>query len=464
MFAQNTTIGRLFFTRPAFSPLRGVIILGALIGLASGLGCVSPGVSAATSNAQGVDLYVAGDYDGAIDAFESSLEENPDSAETYYNLGSAYQRKATATGDYNLLTKAEDAYWKALESNPADETIVCCYRGIATSATARGDSASAMATLEEWRDRNPDSIEPKLEIAYLLEAQGRDDDAYEALQAAAQMAPNDYRAYYKMGVLAERAGDLNDAMEQTKLAAKLTPENDDVARRARTLESQCLAQRRANLQDQNAVASKDSNVPSSEQTQVAAYGSVLPADQTTVVAPTAAQTEETEPPEIVLPNDETTPPQTSTNGAGTKNPTSASNEGLGFGAVSSFSSVDASKNDDSDVKWITNSSPASKIVQTTAEIPQTKEETTPKPRATQAVFVASSEVPQASPQVQEVPTQTNSTPEQTAALATTSASVQNSTTQTTTNNLPRTTKVLPKRKRLRDFNSGPPSTTAGATF
>ena len=457
MFAQISTVRRLFSTRLAFSPLCGVVLLGALASFASTLGCVSPGVNAATSNAQGVDLYVAGDYDGAIESFQNSLEENPNSAETYYNLGSAYQRKATATGDYNFLTKAEDAYWKALESNPADETIVCCYRGIATSATARGDSTSAMATLEEWRDRNPDSIEPKLEIAYLLEAQGRDDDAYEALRQVAQVAPNDYRAYYKMGVLSERAGDLNDATEQTKLAAKLTPENNDVAQRAKALESQYLAQRRANLQEQSAVASKDQNDASNEQTQNVAYGAGIQPDQTTVVAPTAAQAEELEPPEIVLPNEDAAPtPQT--NGAGTNDPTSASNERLGFGEVSSFSSVAVSKSDDSDVKWITNSASESKIAQTSAEVAQ--EETAEKPRATQAVFVATegSQTPE-----QVVPPQTVTQPQPQNATQTTAPTAQNSA-QASTNNLPRTSKILPRRKRLRDFNSGPPNTTAGSFF
>ena len=465
MFAQNTTVRRLFSTRLAFSPLRALIILGALAGFTSTLGCVSPGVNAATSNAQGVDLYVAGDYDGAIESFQNSLEENPYSAETYYNLGSAYQRKATASGDYNFLTKAEDAYWKALESNPADETIVCCYRGIATSATARGDSASAMATLEEWRDRNPDSIEPKLEIAYLLEAQGRDDDAYEILRQVAQVAPNDYRAYYKMGVLSERAGDLNDATEQTKLAAKLTPENNEVVQRAKTLESQYLAQRRANLQEQNAVASNEQSEASNEQTQNVSYDSGILPDKTTVVAPTSAQAEELEPPEIVLPNeDATSTPQTKTNGANTKgaeanDPTFATNEKLGFGEVSSFSSVAASKSDDSDVKWITNSASSSKIAQTNAEVAQ--EETATKPRASQAVFVATEEVAlaQASVQDQTVPTQTT---DQNGAQ-TTAPTAQNAP-QASTNNLPRTSRILPRRKRLRDFNSGPPSTTAGSFF
>ena len=265
-----------------------------LAALLCSAGCVSSGATAASSNAQGVEYFSEGQYDKAIAYFQESIEENPESAETYYNLGSAYQRKANQTGDLNLLTQAEDAYWHALQLEPAPETIVCCYRGIATSSTARGDSAGAMRTLEEWRDRNPDSIEPKLEIAYLLEAQDRDDDAYDALQAITEIAPNDYRAYYKMGTLSERAGDLDDAVEQTNVAAQLAPSNSEVLHRAQSLESQYAAKQRRLEREQE----KEESEANSEPTL---------ADNTEVVTQTAhvpATSAEFETPQLVLPADD----------------------------------------------------------------------------------------------------------------------------------------------------------------
>ena len=79
----------------------------ALIALASaavvsGAGCASSGTSASARNAQGVQSFTAGRYDDAIAYFQESLNENPESAETYYNLASAYQRKAAATGDTSI--------------------------------------------------------------------------------------------------------------------------------------------------------------------------------------------------------------------------------------------------------------------------------------------------------------------------------------------------------------------------
>ena len=308
-----------------------------LAALLCSAGCVSSGATAASSNAQGVEYFSEGQYDKAIAYFQESIEENPESAETYYNLGSAYQRKANQTGDLNLLTQAEDAYWHALQLEPAPETIVCCYRGIATSSTARGDSAGAMRTLEEWRDRNPDSIEPKLEIAYLLEAQDRDDDAYDALQAITEIAPNDYRAYYKMGTLSERAGDLDDAVEQTNVAAQLAPSNSEVLHRAQSLESQYAAKQRRLEREQE----KEESEANSEPTL---------ADNTEVVTQTAhvpATSAEFETPQLVLPADDAPAqpaaqpqiqPQTQPAAAPTAAPVQTSQAPqLGFGEVVVYS-------------------------------------------------------------------------------------------------------------------------------
>ncbi len=231
-------------------------------------GCASPSGLVASRNAKGVELYATGDYDRAIAVFQEALAENPENAETLYNLGAAYQRKALATGDYALLTQAENAYWAALERNAAPETIVCCYRGLATSASTRGDAATALQTLEDWRDRNPDSIEPKLEIAYLLEAQERDDEAYAVLEEVAEAAPNDYRAFYKMGVLQERAGNVQEALDKTTIAGRLNPTDAALAQKATEL--------RAALEQNAAQATETAD-------EVAGLAS-----ETTLVAPTSA--------------------------------------------------------------------------------------------------------------------------------------------------------------------------------
>ena len=348
MFSQKTTLDA---TRARFA----ACALASAIACFVAQGCASPSSNAAARNAQGVQLFSAGRYDDAIACFEASLEENPDSAETYYNLGSALQRKANETNDAQLLERAEDAYWTALELDPAPETIVCCYRGVATAA-ARGDAKSGLAALEQWRDRNPQSIEPRLEIAYLLESQEKDAEAYALLKEIAEDAPDDYRAYYKMGALAERAGDLADAVENANLAVKLNPTDSTVVQRANLLEAEFEAQRR-----RAEIAAKKEKTNDDD----ASVATVLDAPQTARVSPTAAQTEQevapsdapglalpAEPENVVLPDAAPAPAPT---------PAPAAQK-LGFGVPTSLrdpksdASDDTPQNvaqDDSDVKWLT---------------------------------------------------------------------------------------------------------------
>ena len=382
---------------------------GAFLALAVGattllaIGCAASTSSATARNAAGVECFSAGRYDDAIAYFQESLDENPSNAEAYYNLASAYQRKATETGDTVLLGQAEDAYWTALENNPSSETIVCCYRGLATSAMARGDGAGALQTLEAWRDRNPDSIEPKLEIAYLLEAQQKDSEAYDVLKQVAAEAPNDYRAYYKMGVLAERAGDLTDAMENAETAHKLNPSDALVSQRMNSLEAQYAAKQRSEkaTDQKTAIAKAEFSTP-------AASAEALPV-QTAPVQTTSAKAQgndDAPPAELVLPEEQPVPTtnfrpvptiessvsQNDRRNAQLNNQQIAqqdvqspsdmnSNVALGFGApVSSGGQTTATANrratrakDDSDVKWISSSNAdrvRQQIAQTSATAPQ----------------------------------------------------------------------------------------------
>ncbi len=337
----------------------------ALIALASaavvsGAGCASSGTSASARNAQGVQSFTAGRYDDAIAYFQESLNENPESAETYYNLASAYQRKAAATGDTTYLAQAEDSYWTALEHNPKPETIVCCYRGLATSAEARGDSEGALRTLEAWRDRNPTSIEPQLEIAYLLEAQQKDAEAYDVLKQVASAAPNDYRAFYKLGTLSERAGDLADAREQIETARKLNPTDALVARRASSVEAQIAAQAQketpsASESSERLQAARDP--AQTNESKLSQNSNVL---QTTPVQTTAAQSminpSDQDDGTLYLPSDATENENEPSSLPDAPTSTDLNSE-LGFGSAASFSNgLTSTKKQDvekDELHWIT---------------------------------------------------------------------------------------------------------------
>lgn len=56
-------------------------------------------------------LFLNEKYDQAIIEFKKALKEDPENAETLYNLGIVYEAK-------NMLKEAREAFTKALEINP----------------------------------------------------------------------------------------------------------------------------------------------------------------------------------------------------------------------------------------------------------------------------------------------------------------------------------------------------------
>ena len=193
------------------------------------------------NNTEGLDHYTRGDYEQALSAFETAARLNPEDSEVYYNIASTYQRQALRYQQPALLTQAENYYRKSLEKNPSPETTVCCYRGLATVLHQKKADAEALEALRGWEERNPTSIEPKLEIAYLLEAQGRYEEAGGAFEKIAAYAPGDYRAFYKLGLVNERLGKNQAALEQMKTASRLNPSDQEIAQKIAQLETKVRA-------------------------------------------------------------------------------------------------------------------------------------------------------------------------------------------------------------------------------
>ena len=201
--------------------------------LAAG-GCSSWGGK--INNTEGVNYYANGQYDQALTAYQTDSRLNPEDPEIYYNIASTYQQQALRYQDPSLLTQAETNYRICLQKNPTRETTVCCYRGLATVLNQRKDEKQALKVLQEWEEKEPTAVEPKLEIAYLLEAQGKNQEAADALTKIKDWAPNDYRAFYKLGLVEEKLGNNAEALEQLRAAARLNPANQDITNKITQLE------------------------------------------------------------------------------------------------------------------------------------------------------------------------------------------------------------------------------------
>ncbi|MDD3587372.1 MAG: tetratricopeptide repeat protein [Thermoguttaceae bacterium] len=251
----------------------------------------------AVQNSEGVVYYTQGQYDQALPYFQEAARLDPNNAEALYNLASTYQQQAIAQNQPGQLIQAENYYRACLDKKPSAETTVCCYRGIATSMTRRNQADQAVELLKGWQTRNPNSVEPKLELAYLYEAQGKNAEALQELQSAVALAPNDYRVYYKTGVIEQKLGKKSDALNQYLMAGRLQPSNREIANRIGQLQNDPSlkaaqnAQLATNATSAGAVVANTSSWQSKSDSAV----SLTPPNfteaekQTAAVAPKAAQ-------------------------------------------------------------------------------------------------------------------------------------------------------------------------------
>ena len=246
----------------AVKPLAAALLL--LLGLTL-TGCSSWGGK--LRNSEGLRYYNGGKYDEALASFQTAARLNPEDPEIYYNIASTYQRQATEENKPALFTQAENYYRQCLDRNPSPETTVCCYRGLATVLTQRNQSAEAMNLLRAWEERDPTSVEPKLEIAYLLEAQGANRDAAAALEKIAAYAPNDYRAYYKLGLIHEKLGEDDAALEQLRAASRLNPNDTQITQQIALIQS-----KRNNLSSGDANSLLAGSQPAADQNAAGAPG------------------------------------------------------------------------------------------------------------------------------------------------------------------------------------------------
>ncbi|MDO5581777.1 MAG: tetratricopeptide repeat protein [Planctomycetia bacterium] len=189
-------------------------------------------------NTEGVVYYQQGQYDQALAHFQEAIRLNPNNADAYYNLASTYQKQSVQYRQPALQAQAENYYRACLDHNPNPETTVCCYRGIATIMNQRNQGVQAEELLKSWGTRNPNSLDPKLELAYLYEAQGKNREALASLQEAGTLAPNDYRVYYKTGVIQQKLGQPQAALDQFLMAGRLNPSDSEIANRITLLRSQ----------------------------------------------------------------------------------------------------------------------------------------------------------------------------------------------------------------------------------
>jgi membrane associated rhomboid family serine protease len=139
---------------------------------------------------QGYEAILAHDYQSAVDDLKKALELNGQDADTWYNLGFAYQ-------ELEKLEEATDAYGHAYDLRPSSKqnrhALVYC----------------------------------KSQLAYQAQIQGKNEEAVKFYQAALALDDSNARNWYNLAHAYLQLGNLASAKEAAEHAAKLDPEDPD---------------------------------------------------------------------------------------------------------------------------------------------------------------------------------------------------------------------------------------------
>ena len=160
-------------------------------------------------NADGTRKFEQGRYTEAISRFQQAVEQDPENADSYYNLAAAYHRLAILRQQKSDWDQAESFYNQCLDHNPDH---VDCYRGLAVMLHQEGRTDASFRLLQGWADRNPISPEPRIELARLYDETGRQELARHRLQEALALDASNARALAALGSLNERAGNATEAL------------------------------------------------------------------------------------------------------------------------------------------------------------------------------------------------------------------------------------------------------------
>lgn len=183
-------------------------------------------------NAQGVQLYQQGFYQGAIDRFHRAMSTDPNAPDSYYNLAATYHRLGTLNQRPADLQQAESLYNQCLDRDP---NHVDCYRGLAVLLAEQGRTSDAGRLLDGWAKRSPTLAEPHVELARLAEEIGNRDQAKQHLQNAVAVDPYNARALAALGRIHEQNGNPEQALANYERSLWQNQRQPEVAARVAAL-------------------------------------------------------------------------------------------------------------------------------------------------------------------------------------------------------------------------------------
>ncbi len=185
-------------------------------------------------NAQGVRLFDQGQYQAALERFQRAADNDPKSADAYYNLAATYHRLGVMSGQQAHLAQAENYYHRCLDQDPNHRE---CYRGLAVLLVQEDRAPAAFRLLQNWVNQSPGLADPKIELARLYEEFGDRQNAKNYLLEALAIDHTNPRTLAALGHLREQMGEPAQALENYQRSLAYDSRQPEVAMRVAALQA-----------------------------------------------------------------------------------------------------------------------------------------------------------------------------------------------------------------------------------
>ena len=191
------------------------------------------GVASTGQNIQGKRMFEQGQYAQAINAFQGAVQNNPRSADGWYNLGATYYYLGRAQKNSEWLQTADNYFRQALAVDPGHSDS---WRSLAAMMVESNRTQEAFQLIQSWRANAPGSAEPVIELARMNSESGNLPAAKQLLVDALNIDPKNARALTALGVLREQSGETQLALENYIRSYQANNMQPEVAQRIAALQ------------------------------------------------------------------------------------------------------------------------------------------------------------------------------------------------------------------------------------
>lgn len=190
-----------------------ILILTMVIALA---GCTNPKQKKADELIdKGQKLCLKGQCEESLKYFKQAIEESPEYADAYYNIGIIYENT-------NRLNKAIDSYKEALrlkkDHEEANEALVLAFVKLKQFVTAKEQ-------LESFIEKNPENASGYILLSKINVLDNQLDKSVENLNKALSIDPQSADAYFNLAAVNYQLNKPDEAKKDYEKALELDPQH-----------------------------------------------------------------------------------------------------------------------------------------------------------------------------------------------------------------------------------------------